>query len=67
MCNPNEPVVAVRVFYDGEQTARQAFMSLIIEKLKNQKNAVDIMDPKRYNKVNPNRGVHSGLENCHEQ
>ena len=60
MCNINEPVVAVRVFYDGERTARQAFMSLIVEKLKSQRKAVDSGEPRRYNKANPNRGVHGG-------
>ena len=67
MCNVNEPVVAVRVFYDGERTARQAFMSMIIEKLKSQRKAVDNTGASRYNKANPNRGVHSGMENRHDE
>ena len=60
VCNLNEPVVAVRVFYVGVRTARQAFMSMLIEKLKSQRKAVDIGEPRRYNKANPNRGVHGG-------
>ena len=59
--------MSVRVFYEGEQTARQAFMSLMVQKLKNEKSAVDIGPYSRYNEITPNHGGHSGLENYHEQ
>ena len=60
MTSNKEPVITVRAVYEGTQTARQAFMTMIIEKLKSQRNAVDNREPRSYNKANPNRGVHSG-------
>ena len=60
MTSNKEPVITVRAVYEGTQTARQAFMTMIIEKLKSQRNAVDNREPRGYNKANPNRGVHSG-------
>ena len=60
MTSNKEPVITVRAVYEGTQTARQAFMTLMIEKLKSQRNAVDNREPRRYNRGNPNRGVHSG-------
>ena len=60
MTNNQEPVMTVRAVYAGTQTARQAFMSMIVEKLKSQRKGVDSGEPRRYNKANPNRGVHSG-------
>ena len=65
MSKHTEPVVSVRVFYEGTQTARQAFMSLMIQKLKNQKSAVDMGGISRYNETTPRCGGHSGMENYH--
>ena len=62
MAKKKEPVITVRSVFVGTRTDRQAFIDLILEK---EKSGVDMDAKPRYNKGNPNHGVHGGLENYH--
>ena len=63
MAKKKEPVITVRTVFVGTRTERQAFIDLILEK---EKSRVDRDVFSRYNKGNPNHGVHGGLENNHD-
>ncbi len=68
MAKTKEPVITVSTIFAGRQTDRQAFIDLIIQKKEIAKSqlSLDIISSKRYNKITPNCGIHSGTEVINE-
>ena len=68
MAKAKEPVITVSTIFAGKRTDRQAFIDLIIQKNEIAKSqlSLDIVSSKRYNKITPNCGIHSGMEVTNE-
>ena len=61
-----QPIITVKPVFAGKQTDRQAFIDLILHKREIEKTHVDNLRGATYNIDHPERGIHSGMENCHE-